>query len=109
MHRPLSPRRRSRLRLPQPLRALGWAVLGLVLLPYALTPLYSVMQPVSTLMIWRRIVGERVERTYVPMARISNTLKLAVLIAEDGRFTPLASAVANGNDELAALLRAHGG
>jgi uncharacterized protein len=30
-------------------------------------------------------------------------------VAEDGRFTPLASAVANGNDELAALLRAHGG
>lgn len=30
-------------------------------------------------------------------------------IAEDDRFTPLASALANGNDELAALLRAHGG
>jgi len=37
-------------------------------------------------MIWRRISGEPVQRTYVPMARISNTLKLAVLIAEDGRF-----------------------
>jgi ankyrin repeat protein len=30
-------------------------------------------------------------------------------IAEDDRFTPRASALANGNEELAALLRAHGG
>jgi len=29
-------------------------------------------------------------------------------IAEDDRFTPLAAATANGNDELAALLREHG-
>jgi monofunctional biosynthetic peptidoglycan transglycosylase len=65
---------------------IGWAVIGLLLLPYALTPLYAVMEPVSTLMIWRRIVGEPVHRIYMPMARISNNLKLAVLIAEDGRF-----------------------
>jgi ankyrin repeat protein len=30
-------------------------------------------------------------------------------IAEDGRTTPLASALANGHEELAALLRTHGG
>lgn len=30
-------------------------------------------------------------------------------IAEDGRFTPLAAAVANGDEELASLLREHGG
>ena len=65
---------------------LVWVVVGLLLLPYLLAPLYAVMEPVSTLMIWRRMVGEPVHRTYVPMARISNNLKLAVLIAEDGRF-----------------------
>jgi monofunctional biosynthetic peptidoglycan transglycosylase len=68
------------------LRVVLWAVLGLILLPYALTPLYAVMEPVSTLMIWRRIVGEPVQRVYVPIGRISNKLKLAVLVAEDGRF-----------------------
>ena len=86
MHRPGAAKRYRTVRLPPALRTLAWLVLGLLLLPYGLTPLYSVVQPVSTLMIWRRISGEPVHRTYVPMARISNTLKLAVLIAEDGRF-----------------------
>ena len=86
MHRPVAAKRYRTVRLPPALRTLAWLVLGLLLLPYGLTPLYSVVQPVSTLMIWRRISGEPVHRTYVPMARISNTLKLAVLIAEDARF-----------------------
>ena len=86
MHRPGAAKRYRTVRLPPALRTLAWLVLGLVLLPYALTPLYAVVKPISTLMIWRRISGEPVHRTYVPMARISNTLKLAVLIAEDGRF-----------------------
>jgi monofunctional biosynthetic peptidoglycan transglycosylase len=68
------------------LRTLVWLLLGLILLPYALTPVYAVVEPVSTLMIWRRVMGEPVERIYARMGRISNTLKLAVLIAEDGRF-----------------------
>jgi len=86
MHRPVAAKRYGTVRLPPALRTLAWLVLGLLLLPYALTPLYAVVKPISTLMIWRRISGEPVHRTYVPMARISNTLKLAVLIAEDGRF-----------------------
>jgi monofunctional biosynthetic peptidoglycan transglycosylase len=86
MHRPLAPKRTRRQRLPAPLRVALWTVLGLILLPYALTPFYAVMRPVSTLMIWRRIVGEPVQRVYVPIGRMSNNLKLAVLIAEDGRF-----------------------
>lgn len=86
MHRPGAAKRYRTVRLPPALRTLAWLVLGLLLLPYALTPLYAVVKPISTLMIWRRISGEPVHRTYVPMARISNTLKLAVLIAEDGRF-----------------------
>jgi monofunctional glycosyltransferase len=86
MHRPLAAKRYRGLGLPPALRTLVWLVMGIVLLPYALTPVYAVVEPVSTLMIWRRIVGEPVQRVYVPMARISNSLKLAVLIAEDGRF-----------------------
>jgi monofunctional biosynthetic peptidoglycan transglycosylase len=72
--------------LSRPLRAILLALLGLILLPYALTPLYAVMEPFSTVMLWRRLAGEPVARTYVPLSRISPNLQLAVIIAEDGRF-----------------------
>jgi len=73
-------------RLSRPVRTVLLILLGLLLLPYALTPLYAFMEPASTVMIWRRIVGEPVARTYVPLSRISPNLQLAVIIAEDGRF-----------------------
>jgi monofunctional glycosyltransferase len=73
-------------RAPRPVRIVLLTLLGLILLPYALTPLYAVVEPVSTVMIWRRIVGEPVVRTYVPLSRISPNLQLAVIVAEDGRF-----------------------
>ena len=73
-------------RLPRPLRAAAFAVLALLLLPYALTPLYAVVEPSSTVMIWRRMTGARVERIFVPLTRISPNLALAVIVAEDGRF-----------------------
>jgi monofunctional glycosyltransferase len=77
------------LRLPRvarPLRAVGFAVLALLALPYAVTPLYSVLEPISTVMLWRDLSGARVERQYVPLDRISPALTLSVIIAEDGRF-----------------------
>lgn len=77
---------RPRLRVPRPLRTLLLVLLALLLLPYLLTPLYAVLDPPSTLMLWRRITGERVERTWVPLSRISPNLQLAVIVAEDGRF-----------------------
>ena len=73
-------------RIARPLRMVLFAVLGLILLPYVLTPLCAAVEPVSTMMIWRRLVGEPVIRTYVPLSRISPSLQLAVIIAEDGRF-----------------------
>jgi len=73
-------------RLSRPLRTVVFALLALLLLPYALTPLYAVLEPVSTVMLWRRMTGARVERIYVPLTRISPSLSLAVIIAEDGRF-----------------------
>jgi len=77
------------LRLPnmsRPLRAVGFALLVLLLLPYLLTPLYSVGVPISTAMLWRRMTGGRVERNYVPLSRISPDLPFSVIAAEDGRF-----------------------
>jgi monofunctional biosynthetic peptidoglycan transglycosylase len=62
------------------------ALLILSLLPYLVAPLYAVLEPVSTVMMWRRITGQRVNRIYVPISRVSPALSLAVIIAEDGRF-----------------------
>ena len=74
------------MRLPRALRTAAIAILAVLLLPYLITPLYGVINPVSTVMLWRRLSGARVERHFVPIARISPSLPLAVIIAEDGRF-----------------------
>ncbi|HEY1310934.1 MAG TPA: monofunctional biosynthetic peptidoglycan transglycosylase [Pseudolabrys sp.] len=73
-------------RIPRPLRVVFFAVLLLVLAPYAITPFYAVVQPVSTVMLWRSVSGARTKRQYVPLSRISPALPLAVIVAEDGRF-----------------------
>lgn len=73
-------------RMPRSLRAIFLVVLAILALPYLLTPLYAVVDPVSTVMLWRNLTGQRVERRHVPLARIAPALPLAVIIAEDGRF-----------------------
>jgi monofunctional biosynthetic peptidoglycan transglycosylase len=54
--------------------------------PYVIAPFYRLVDPVSTLMIWRRLTGVRVERTWLPLERIAPALPLAVIVAEDGTF-----------------------
>jgi len=61
-------------------------LVGVALLPYLIAPLYRFVEPVSTTMLWRRLTGARVERSFVPISRIAPTLPLAVIIAEDGTF-----------------------
>jgi monofunctional biosynthetic peptidoglycan transglycosylase len=73
-------------RLARPWRTVIYVLVGLVLLPYLLTLLYSVAAPISTVLLWREVTGQRVEHRYVPLARIAPALPLAVVIAEDGRF-----------------------
>jgi len=68
------------------LAVLAAILVGVVLLPYLMAPLYRFVEPVSTTMLWRRLTGARVERTFVPISRIAPTLPLAVIIAEDGTF-----------------------
>jgi monofunctional biosynthetic peptidoglycan transglycosylase len=58
----------------------------LVLLPYLLAPLYRVVDPVSTPMIARWLLGQRVERTVVPLGRIAPVLPRTVIASEDARF-----------------------
>ena len=77
------------LRLPQvprPVRAVIIVVLLLILLPYVITPFYTFGAPYSTVMMWRTLTGQRVQRIYTPISRISPSVALAVIVAEDGRF-----------------------
>ena len=62
------------------------AVVLVLLVPYLLTPLYHVVNPVSTLMLWRWVTGARVERVWTPLTAIAPALPRAVLVAEDARF-----------------------
>jgi monofunctional glycosyltransferase len=69
---------------------LAWALLAAVIivlvLPYVLVPLYRVVNPVSTLMLWRWASGARVERSFVPIDRMTPVLPATVIASEDGRF-----------------------
>jgi len=70
-------------------RVIRWLiliVLGLVLLPYALTPLYSLGHPVSTLMVARFLSGAKVTRNWVDLDAMSPALPRTVVAAEDARF-----------------------
>src|ERR1700674_3915053 len=72
-----------------PMRVFRVLLLGvafLLLVPYALVPLYRAVDPVSTLMLWRWVRGARVERMVVPIDRIAPILPRTVIAAEDDRF-----------------------
>ena len=77
---------RKTLKSSRPLRAAIVVVAAFILLPYALVPLYRFINPVSTLMVWRWVSGQRVERTFLPLAQIAPALPLTVILAEDGRY-----------------------
>ena len=79
-------RSRPRGRVFRVLRFLVIVVLVLLLLPYLIAPLYRFIDPVSTVMLWRWVTGQRVERIVVPMERIAPALPRAVISAEDGSF-----------------------
>src|ERR1700704_2508051 len=81
------PQRTSlRKRLMRALLVLLLGVAFLLLVPYALVPLYRAVDPISTLMLWRWAKGARVERHVVPIDRIAPVLPRSVIAAEDDRF-----------------------
>jgi monofunctional glycosyltransferase len=70
-------------------RIVRWVLLLIVLAllaPYLLTPLYRVVDPVSTLMLWRWMRGAPVQRTFVPLDAIAPILPRTVIASEDARF-----------------------
>jgi monofunctional biosynthetic peptidoglycan transglycosylase len=68
------------------LRALAIVAMAVLLLPYLLVPIYRIVDPVSTPMLWRWLKGARVERHIVPVARMAPALPLSVIVAEDARY-----------------------
>ncbi len=73
-------------RVPRPVRVVLFALLAVLVAPYLLVPFYAFGQPVSTEMLWRRMSGDRVVRTWVSLAWVDPDLVRAVVVAEDGRF-----------------------
>jgi monofunctional biosynthetic peptidoglycan transglycosylase len=61
-------------------------VMALMLLPYGLVVLYRFVNPVSSLMVWRWLNGQRVERSFLPLQQIAPALPITVIVAEDGRY-----------------------
>lgn len=61
-------------------------VLVLAAIPLLLAVLYNVINPVSTLMIGRWITGERVERVWTPIEKMSPALVRTVIASEDASF-----------------------
>src|SRR5258707_958767 len=68
------------------LKAVILVIVVLLLLPYLLAPVYRFVDPVSALMLWRKVSGARVERVWVPLAAMAPALPRSVLVAEDGGF-----------------------
>jgi len=60
--------------------------LAIVLLPVILVPIYWVVPPVSTLMLWRWVSFQRVERIWTPIDQISPHVVRMVIAGEDGRY-----------------------
>jgi monofunctional biosynthetic peptidoglycan transglycosylase len=81
-----APRRNSFRRALVGVRVIVIAAALFLVLPYLITPLYWVVDPVSTLMLSRWLTGQRVVRTFVPLQRMGAYLPVTVLVAEDGRF-----------------------
>ena len=78
-----TPRRSLVFRL---IRAVLVLIVVIVLVPYLLAPLYHAVNPVSTLMLWRKVSGARVERTWAPLTAIAPALPRTVMASEDARF-----------------------
>src|SRR6476469_8958193 len=83
---PRAAKQRQRRWLSRLAWALVVAVMIVLLLPYVLVLLYRVVDPVSTLMLWRWASGARVERSFVPIERMAPALPITVIASEDGRF-----------------------
>jgi monofunctional biosynthetic peptidoglycan transglycosylase len=82
----LDPDRSPLMRRRRPLRSVFWIIVLLALVPFALTLVYAVVPPVSTLMLARWATLRPVERQWTPIENISPLLARSVIASEDARF-----------------------
>lgn len=68
------------------IRIVATVALIALLLPYLLTPLYLVVRPVSTPMLWRYVTFQPVTRIYRPLDDIAAVLPRTVIASEDANF-----------------------
>jgi monofunctional biosynthetic peptidoglycan transglycosylase len=61
-------------------------VVVIALIPVVLVPVYWLVPPVSTLMLWRWVTLQRVERIWTPISEISPHVPRMVIAGEDGRY-----------------------
>lgn len=67
-------------------RRIALVLLAIACVPLVLSLLYSVVNPVSTLMLWRWVRGERVERVWTPLSDMAPVLVRTVVASEDARY-----------------------
>jgi monofunctional glycosyltransferase len=67
-------------------RGAGWAGIALLLVLVGLVVLYSIVPPVSTLMLARKIEGKSYDRDTVPLRSVSPAAVAAVIASEDATF-----------------------
>ena len=77
---------KTRGRLRGAIRLAGVILLVAVLVPLVLTPLYLVVRPVSTLMLWERVTSGPIERNWVGFEDIAKTLVTSVIVSEDSHY-----------------------
>ncbi len=69
-----------------PWRHVGAVLLALVLVPVVLTPIYRLVDPVSTLMIWERVTAGPIDRRWVSLDDMSKWAVIAAVVSEDSRY-----------------------
>ncbi|SDG13518.1 transglycosylase domain-containing protein [Pelagibacterium luteolum] len=57
-----------------------------IAIPLVMVPVYSIAPPVSTLMLSRYVTGQPVQREWRDLDSISDRLRTAVVLSEDGQF-----------------------
>ncbi len=79
-------KRRKRRGFARVLRSVLLILVGLIAIPLVLTPVYLVVDPVSVPMLERYLTGRPVTREWRPIGQISDRVKAAVILSEDGQF-----------------------
>ncbi|MCX5496298.1 monofunctional biosynthetic peptidoglycan transglycosylase [Kaistia dalseonensis] len=68
------------------MRRIGQFVLVIIAIPLVLTPIYWIVPPISTLMIWSALTFQGMERDWVGLDDVAPVMVNSVIMSEDGQF-----------------------